>query len=189
MRLTLFALALASVATLSASDHELNLVVSKQLTRDFSAADLSVKQPVGVTFRYGYDVIGLGPAQVQCQVGYHAQTSADLSSSSISEKYTNKGLSLGLQAQWRLGVVLGAGAELRAERLQSTTLGSTTQIRPWLTGRVGFSLPLPLVQPVVGLEVAVPTTNKSADSGSSSEDILKRLSPSFEVSVYGGVRF
>ncbi|WP_005036739.1 hypothetical protein [Holophaga foetida] len=187
MRYALLGLALVSAATLSASDNELNLLVSKQLTRDYSS--YSTDQPVGVTLRYGRDLIGLGPAQLQLQAGYHRQTTADFKSGSTTGEFKNTGYSLGLQAQWRMGVVLGAGAEVRAERLQATTLGSTTQIRPWLTGRVGFSIPLPLVQPVVGLEVAIPMTNKSADSISNNEDVLKRLSPNFEVSVYGGVRF
>jgi len=190
VRLTLICLALVSATSLSASDNELNLLVSKQMTRDYSAADISSDQPVGITLRYGRDLMGLGPAQLQLQAGYHAETSAELSGSGVtpSEKYKNSGYSLGLQAQWRLGVVLGAGAELRAERLQSATYGSTTQIRPWITGRVGFSMPLPLVQPVFGLEVAVPVTSKSGDA-TSDEDVLKRISPNFEVSVYGGIRF
>jgi len=189
MRTELIALALASVTSLSASDNELNLVVSKQLTRDYAAADLSTEQPMGLTLRYGRDLIGLGPAQLQLQAGYHAQTTADIKEAGLSSsELKNTGYSLGLQAQWRMGVVLGAGAELRAERLKAAGLDSTTQVRPWITGRVGFSLPLPLVQPIFGVEVAVPVTNKSGDA-TSDEDLLKRLSPNFEVSVYGGIRF
>lgn len=190
MRAHFVGLSLLSAATLAAGDNELNLLVSKQMTRDFSALDLTTEQPVGLSLRYGRDILGLGPAQLQVQAGYHAQTTADIKEDGVKEsELKNTGYSLGLQAQWRMGVVLGAGAEVRAERLRAAGLDSATQVRPWLTGRVGFSMPTPLVQPVFGLEVAVPMTNKSAEAGSSSEDILKRLSPNFEVSVYGGIRF
>lgn len=190
MRYTVLCLALVSAATLSASDNELNLLVSKQMNRDFSGKNITLDQPAGVTLRYGRDLIGLGPAQLQFQAGYHSQTTADIKTNgTTTSELKNTGYSLGLQAQWRMGVVLGAGAELRAERLKAEGMGSTTQIRPWLTGRVGFSVPLPVVKPVFGLEVAVPVTKKNADSSSSDEDVLKRISPNFEVSVYGGIRF
>lgn len=190
MRACLIGLTLVSAATLSASDNELNLRVSKQMTRDFSAADLTTEQPVGLSLRYGRDLFGLGPAQLQLQAGYHAQTTADIKEGGVKEsELKNTGYSLGLQAQWRMGVVLGAGAEVRAERLKAAGLDSTTQVRPWITGRVGFSMPLPVIQPVFGMELAVPVTNKSADASSSNEDVLKRLSPNFEVTVYGGIRF
>lgn len=185
MRYTLLGLALVSAATLSASDHELNLLVSKQMTRDYSTIKLD--QPVGLTVRYGHDVIGLGPAQLQLQAGYHLQTKADMKNTGSELK--NTAYSLGLQAQWRMGVVLGVGAEVRAEKLKAAGFESSTQVRPWATGRLGFSVPLPVVQPVFGLEAAVAMTNKSSDSVSSSEDVLKRVSPNFEVSVYGGIRF
>ena len=193
MRFAVLTLALVSAASLSASDNELNLVVSKQMTRDYSPANLTIEQPVGLTLRYGRDLIGLGPAQLQLQAGYHAQTSAQTKFSGVDAyELKNTGYSLGAQAQWRMGVVLGVGAEIRAEQLEANTgsvSAKTTQVRPWLTGRVGFSVPLPLVQPVFGLEIAVPVSNKSADASSSNEDQLKRLSPNFEVSVYGGIRF
>nr|WP_320133879.1 hypothetical protein [uncultured Holophaga sp.] len=190
MNCALPALLVFAATGLSASDNELNLLVSRQLTRDFPALDLSVDQPVALTLRYGRDILGLGPAQLQLQAGYHAQSTADIKQGGVKDgELKNTGYSLGLQAQWRMGVVLGAGAEVRAERLKAAGIDNTTQVRPWFTGRVGYSMPLPLVQPVFGLEVAVPVTNKSADSGSSDEDVLKRLSPNFEVSVYGGIRF
>lgn len=188
MRYKLFGLALMSAATLSASDHELDLQITKQMTRDFT--DFKIDQPTGWALKYGYDVVGLGPAQLQLQAGYHAQTTADIKvgGTKVTE-FKNTGYSLGLQAQWRMGVVLGAGAELRAENLKAAGWASTTQVRPWVTGRVGFSVPLPIVQPVFGLELAIPMTNQKADSSSTDEDVLKRLSPNFEVSVYGGIRF
>ncbi|WP_005036740.1 hypothetical protein [Holophaga foetida] len=188
MRPTLIGFVLVSAATLSASDNELNLIVSKQMTRDYSAANITTEQPVGISLRYGRDLVGLGPAQLQLQAGYHAQTTADIEQNGSTGEMKNTGYSLGLQAQWRMGVVLGAGAELRAEKLKMAGMESTTQVRPWITGRVGFSMPLPLVQPVFGLEVALPVTNKSGDANND-EDLLKRLSPNFEVSVYGGIRF
>lgn len=189
MRYSLIGFALVAAATLSASDNELNLMVSKQMTRDYPAADLTTDQPMGFSLRYGRDLMGLGPAQLQLQASYHAQTTADIKHGGAKDsELKNTGYSLGLQAQWRMVVVLGAGAELRAEKLKAVGLDSTTQVRPWITGRLGYSIPLPVVQPVFGLEVAVPVTNKGGDA-SSSEDVLKRLSPNFEVSIYGGIRF
>ena len=197
MRTALLGIALLSAATLSASDNELNLLVSKQMTRDLSvpAGKVEVSDPVAISLRYGRDLIGLGPAQLQLQAGYHAESTADMKFNGVKNgEYKNTGYSLGLQAQWRMGVVLGAGAEMRMEKLKavsSTGQGSydTTQVRPWVTGRVGFSLPLPLVQPVFGLEVAAPLTKKDVNASSSQDDALKAMAPSFEVSVYGGVRF
>lgn len=198
MRHALLGLVLVSTATLSAADNELNLMIDKQMTRNLTIQgyEVEVQQPTSVGVRYGRDLIGLGPAQLQLQAAYHAQSSADgaVLGTSIGT-YKNTGYSLGLQAQWRLGVVLGAGAEMRVEKLKGETTyptagtTSATLVRPWVTGRLGFSIPTPLVKPVFGLEVAVPLTKKNANDASSDEDLLKAVAPSFEVGVYGGIRF
>nr|WP_320133878.1 hypothetical protein [uncultured Holophaga sp.] len=191
MRLALISLALVSAATLSASDHELNLMIDKQLTPNITISSDKVKvdEPVSVGVRYGHDLIGLGPAQLQLQAAYRRQSTVDSQGGSFGQ-IKDTGLSLGLQAQWRLGMVIGAGAELRAERLKADPTGtSTTLVRPWVTGRVGMSFPTPLVQPVIGLEVAVPLRRASAGDGASLEDQVKALAPNFEIGVYGGLRF
>lgn len=204
MKRTVLCLALVSTGVLFASDNELNLTVGKQFTRSYSASTdimgytvngkVEPDKPVAIGLRYGRDVIGLGPAQLQLQLAYHAETSSDVTWSADGigsvtdpEKYKNSGFSAGLQAQWRMGVTLGLGAELRYEKIKWST-EDASQTRPWINARLGFQVPMPIVQPVFGLEVAVPVTNQSGTPNSSS-DLLKRLSPNFEMSLYGGIRF
>lgn len=195
MRHALLGLVLVSAGSLSAADNELNLILDKQMTRNLTIQGykVEVQQPVSVGIRYGRDLIGLGPAQLQLQAAYHGESKADgaVMGNKIGE-YKNTGYSLGLQAQWRMGVVFGLGSEMRVEKLKGETAygnSSATLVRPWVTGRLGFSIPTPLVKPVFGLEVAVPLSKKNASDNSSDEDLLKAVAPNFEIGVYGGIRF
>ncbi|MBL0314111.1 MAG: hypothetical protein IPP78_15725 [Holophagaceae bacterium] len=212
MKNFLLVLTISLCCTLFASDQEVTLLVSKPHAQEGTQyypnyrLTLEPTDPVAFGLRYGYDMVGFGPSKLQLQLTYHAKSSTDIKRSTGSNYYfvessatlKNEGFSAGVQAQWRYILQLGIGAELRYEKLEMGYM-NTSQIRPWITTRVGFSVPSPGVHPVFGFEFAIPITKQkdpaimtdpvSYGIYSEPEGVLKSLSPRYEISLYGGVRF
>jgi len=179
-RSILFAIGLVSCLPLHAGNQEVDLVVIKPMTQSYTwpgsstSAEVKPHSPTAVGLRYGYDVGGLGSAQIQFQASYHAQSRASIPAFTTAPSYSerdyihlddlkNEGLSLGAEAQWRLGIEVGLGCELRYEKLQMGTV-QTSQTRPWLSGRVGYSLPMRTVRVVFGLQAGIALTNQGDPS-------------------------
>jgi len=64
---------------------------------------------------------------------------------------------------------------------------TATLPRPWLKAGFSFSAPLPVLHPFLRLEVAAPVSTTS--KGDSADELRKAVAPSFQVALYGGIRF
>lgn len=191
--------ALAPLA-LQASDLEVGLLLDKEVGKaqtlaaasgGLGAGGYDAVSPSGVGFRAGYNFLDLKVAALGAAVTYHPKAQGDLvAGGSTLGKYGNEYVAVGLQAEWKFLVNLHAGLDYRSEKL-TTTVGSTTDSttlgRPWVKAGLGFSAPLPLVQPFVRLEVAAPLSTSS--KGDSADELRKAMAPTFQVALYGGIRF
>ena len=210
-RSILFAIGLVPCLSLHAGNQEVDLVVIKPITQSYTwpgssiSAEVKPHSPTAFVLRYGHDVGGFGSAQIQLQASYHAQSRASIPGFATAPSYTvreyiqfddlkNEGLSLGAEAQWRLGIEVGLGCELRYEKLQIGTV-QTSQTRPWLSGRFGYSLPMRTMRVVFGLQTGIALTNQGDPSyiryyGFPEMDtLMKRISPRGEAGLYCGIRF
>ncbi|MBS1767716.1 MAG: hypothetical protein JST05_10000 [Acidobacteria bacterium] len=147
--------------------------------------------------RLGFSVVDLGPALFQVTLGYQpkAKTAFDANGAATPLQYGDQAWSAGLMFNFKAFVAIGAGVEYRGERLSLEGPGlsqSTTYARPWARVNVGLSFPLPILKPFVGVEAAAPLSSTSitnADYLSDPDKALKSHAPSFQVGVYGGIRF
>jgi hypothetical protein len=147
--------------------------------------------PTGVGFRAAYTFLDLKIAGLGAAVTYHPKCEGDLKyNGSTLGKFGNEYSSVGLQADWKFLINLDAGVDYRFEKLTTSLNGasdSTTLNRPWVRAGVGFSAPLPVVSPFVRLEVAAPLTTPAKGDGP--DEFRKAMAPSFQVALYGGIRF
>jgi hypothetical protein len=203
MKKTLLALALMS-APLAAQDFEVGLFVGQNTYRSQSIASTEYKpeSKTVVAGRFGYSVVDFGPALFQLTAGYQPKVSTpvELNGTSMGDKYGHEYWSVGAMFNFKAFFEVGAGLEYRSEKLTAsgpntfTAEQSTTYGRPWARAHVGLSFPTPLVKPFVGVDLAAPLTSESANgnTGFATGDpskTLKSLAPSFQVGIYGGIRF
>lgn len=212
MKQILLILTIGFSCALFASDKEVILLISKSQMQEskqyYPNYELTLEptEPIAFNLRYGHEIIALGSTKLQLQLTYHVQSSADIKRNTGSNYYfvessdvlKNEGFSVGAQAQWRYLLQLGLGVELRYEKLEMGYI-KTSQVRPWLIARVGYMVPSPGIHPVFGFEIAIPTANQkdpeilidpvSYGRYSEPKSVLKSLSPRYELSLYGGIRF
>ena len=189
--------------TLHANDLELGILADKQVGKaqalaagtsgNLQPGRYDAVSPTGVGFRAAYTFLDLKIAGLGAAVTYHPKVQGDLVAGGTTlGRYGSEYTSVGLQADWKFLVNLNAGVDYRAEKLTTVasaggTSESTTLTRPWARVGIGFSAPLPVVSPFVRLEVAAPLTTPS--NGGGPEDFRKAMAPSFQVALYGGIRF
>ncbi|BDU71140.1 hypothetical protein [Mesoterricola silvestris] len=188
-------------ATVHAGGLEVGLLVDKQVgkaqtlaapSNGLKAGNYDSVGPTGVGFRAAYTFLDLKIAGVGAVLTYHPKAEGDLKLGSNNlGKFGSEYSSVGLQADWKFIINLNAGIDYRFEKLTTSGPGlpseTTNQGRPWVRAGVGFSAPLPVVSPFVRLEVAAPLSTSS--KGDSNEEFRKAMSPSFQVALYGGIRF
>ena len=152
--------------------------------------------------RLGFSVIDIGPALFQVTVGYQPKVKSDFNvnggANSVAS-YGDEAWMAGVMFNFKAFVAVGAGVEYRGEKLTMEGAGtsnpSATYGRPWARVNVGISFPLPIVKPFVGVEAAMPLASTAAPANygftasSDTTNSLKANAPSFQVGVYGGIRF
>jgi hypothetical protein len=196
-------LPLLCLLPLSAQSFEVGLFAGKQSFKAISYTDPanegsfnaspSAKTLLGV--RAGYALVDLGPALLQVTAGYQPNVTTTLTTTSplysytaAAQDYTSSHASLGLMANFKALVAVGAGLEYRAEKASSNGV-STSFGRPWGRVNAGYAWPLPILKPFLGLEVAMPLVSKSVQNDSSNTALLQAMAPKMEVGLYGGIRF
>jgi len=181
-------------APLGAQSFEVGVFLGQQSYKDYNVlgVNATTDSKTVASGRFGYSLVDLGPAMLQVTAGYQPTVT---STSTVT--FTGLGTGTGdyKDGHWSVGamfnfkafVAVGAGVEYRSEKLETSTT-STTYGRPWARLNAGLAFPTPLVKPFIGLEVAVPLTSMSNESGSA-EDALKSMAPKMQIGVYGGIRF
>ncbi len=202
-KLIRIALVLAGLAVVPVKASELGLLLDKQFGSNQTYSDqnhnsqtIDGVKPSGFGIRGSYTVLDLKVAELGIAATYHPETKSDIIWGGTNDgTYKDEYLAIGAQVDWKFLVNLHAGLDIRREKLTTESSsgfsgGSTTYTRPWLKAGVGFSIPTPAVSPFVRLEVAVPTTKQGAlSSGSSDDDARRAMAPSFQIGIYGGIRF
>ena len=94
--------------------------------------------------------------------------------------------SLGLEYRWE-SYRLENGYENAFSTNNSAVL-DTNQGRPWVHARIGYSFPVPVIQPFVAAVGAYALTQTRAD-GSFGSTLLKSMAPRTEVALQAGIRF
>jgi len=187
--------------TVHAGDLEVGILADKQVgkaqaltaaTGGMKAGNYDSVGPTGIGFRAAYTFLDLKVAGLGAAVTYHPKAEGDLKLAGATlGKYGHEYSSVGLQADWKFLINLNAGIDYRFEKLTTSLNGgaaeSTTLGRPWVRAGVGFSAPLPVVSPFVRLEVAAPLSTPAKGDGN--DEFRKAMAPSFQVSLYGGIRF
>lgn len=196
MKKATLALVFLMGAPLLAQKWEVGLFVGQQSYKSISESGMTFEpeKKTVASVRFGYSVVDVGPALFQLTAGYQPQanTSGQVNGTSIPDfSYDHKHWSFGAMFNFKAVVAFGAGIEYRFERLNKTYSGMSdaTFNRPWARANVGLAFPTPVMKPFVGLEVAVPLVNKSADASSSMEDQIRSLAPKYQIGLYGGIRF
>lgn len=148
-------------------------------------------KPSGFAVRGSLELVDIPFFELGLTAAYHGKSESDLvAEGKTLGKYGHEYAALGVQVEWRLLVNLYAGAELRQERLSTTLDGlweTTTYARPWIRGGIGFSIPAPIVQPFVRLEVAYAA--RKASGAENWDAFRKAMAPEYQVGVYAGIRF
>ena len=184
-------LPLLCVLPLSAQSFEAGLFVGQQSFKAISNGTLvaseSSKTTVGA--RVGYALVDMGPALLQVTAGYQPKVTTTMTSNQFgTQNFSASHYSVGLMANFKAVLAVGAGVEYRSETLSTDAL-STTYGRPWARVNAGMAFPTPFVKPFVGLEVAMPLTSKTLDASFTNTDLLQAAAPKLEVGLYGGIRF
>ena len=95
-----------------------------------------------------------------------------------------------LQPDWKFSVNLHPGLDFRSEKLTSAFSGileGTSLNRSWVRAGVGYSASV-ATHPFVRLEVAAPLGTPA--KGDTPDELLRKATvPSFQVALYGGIRF
>ncbi len=193
MKKPALAVAILLAAPLSAQDWEIGLFAGQQGYRssDLSGVSEPKSRPAFIG-RLGFSAVDLGPVLVQITTGLHRETETIYKTGSGDGTFhSHTHVSLGAMFNFKAVVAFGAGIEYRFERLNKTYSGMSdaTFNRPWARANVGLAFPTPVMKPFVGLEVAVPLVNKSANASSSMEDQIRSLAPKYQIGLYGGIRF
>jgi len=191
------ALAMASLPA-CAQDYEVGVFLGQNTykSQTFLGTEFKPDTKTVAAARLGFSIVDLGPALFQFTVGYQpkVKTEFDANGAATGLDYGHQYWSAGLMFNFKAFVAVGAGVEYRGEKLSMEGPGlneSATYGRPWARVNVGFSFPTPLVKPFVGVEAAAPLSSTSASStyGTDVDNTLKAHAPSFQVGVYGGIRF
>jgi hypothetical protein len=174
-------LPLLLVAPLAAQSFELGLNVSRQTYKSVESTPIvEAEDKTVVAARVGYALIDLGPALFQVTAAYQPKVETDLKPNGflVPTKLGNEYWAVGAMFNFKALVAFGAGVDYRFEKTTLTNLysSSRTYSRPWARVNAGYAFPTPLVKPFIGLEVAVPLTEKD-------------LGPKLQMGVYGGIRF
>ena len=183
-----------------AQDYELGVFLGQNTYKSVNGVSPDTKTVAAA--RLGFSVVDLGPALFEVTVGYQPKVKSDFNvnggSNSVAS-YGDEAWSAGVMFNFKAFVAVGAGVEYRGEKLSMEGAGtsnpSTTYGRPWARVNVGISFPTPLVKPFIGVEAAMPLTSTSAPasygfvSANDTSNSLKANAPSFQVGVYGGIRF
>jgi hypothetical protein len=155
-------------------------------------------KPAGFGVRAGFSFVNLKVAEVGFTAAYRPETTHDLMMTNLAGVAT-KGrmgysyMAVGAQVDWKLLVSIHAGLEMRRERLAWSGLsagldGTTTTDRPWARVGLGFSLPVPVLSPIVRLEVSAPLKKEDgllAGGG----DLREAMAPQVQGALYVGIRF
>ncbi|HET8900590.1 MAG TPA: hypothetical protein VFM84_01525 [Holophagaceae bacterium] len=201
MKKLALALALASLPA-CAQDFEAGVFLGQNTykSQTILGTELKPETKTVAAARLGFSIVDLGPALFEFTVGYQpkAKTAMDANGANTGLDYGDQYWSAGLMFNFKAFVAVGAGVEYRGEKLTLEGPGlnqSTNYGRPWARVNVGFSFPLPIVKPFVGVEAAMPLASTSAPAnygygpGADTDASLKSHAPSFQVGVYGGIRF
>jgi hypothetical protein len=193
----LFALALLG---LPASAGEVGLFADKLQGKsqvDAAGNRYDAVSPSGFGIRAAYTLINLKVAEIGITASYHPESEADLILKSPLNVTTRgrMGVSygaIGAQVDWKFLVSIHAGLEMRHERLAWSGLasgnGSSTLDRPWARVGFGFSLPVPVLSPIIRLEFSAPLRKQDGNLLSSG-DTREALAPQAQGAIYVGVRF
>jgi len=201
MKKLALALVLASLPA-CAQDYEVGVFLGQNTykSQTILGTELKPETKTVAAARLGFSIVDLGPALFEFTVGYQpkAKTAMDANGANTGLDYGDQYWSAGLMFNFKAFVAVGAGVEYRGEKLTLEGPGlnqSTNYGRPWARVNVGFSFPLPIVKPFVGVEAAMPLASTSAPAnygygpGADTDASLKSHAPSFQVGVYGGIRF
>ena len=194
------ALALAIVSLPAcAQDYEVGVFLGQNTykAQTILGTELKPETKSVAAARFGYALVDLGPALFQVTVGYQpkVKTPVDADGAATPVDYGHEYWSAGLMFNFKAFVAVGAGVEYRSEKLSFEAPGGTqtaTYGRPWARVNVGLSFPTPFVKPFVGVEASAPLASTSvtdAEYLSDPDKALKSHAPSFQVGVYGGIRF
>ena len=203
MKKLALALALASLPA-CAQDYEVGVFLGQNTykSQTILGNEFKPETKTVAAARVGFSIVDLGPALFEFTLGYQpkAKTPFDVNGgANSSAQYGDQYWSAGLMFNFKAFVAVGAGIEYRGEKLTmegpATSNPSTTYGRPWARVNVGFSFPMPIVKPFVGVEAAMPLASTSVPANygftpaSDTNSSLKSNAPSFQVGVYGGIRF
>ena len=182
-----------------AQDYEVGVFLGQNTykTQTIAGTEFQPETKTVASARLGFSLVDLGPALFQFTVGYQPKAKTPLDANGVATplNYGDEYWSAGLMFNFKAFVAVGAGLEYRGERLTAEGFGpsqSTTYGRPWARVNVGLSFPLPIVKPFVGVEAAAPLASTSVSDAeylSDPDKALKSHAPSFQVGVYGGIRF
>lgn len=193
------ALALAACLAAPAAAGELGLFADKLMGQskvDALGNRYDAVSPSGFGIRGAYTLVNLKVAELGITAAYRPESEADLVIKGPAGTQRGRmGVSygaIGAQVDWKFLVSLHAGLEMRHERLAWSGLpsgnGSSTLDRPWARVGVGFSLPLPVLSPVVRLEFSAPLRKEDSNLLSSG-DLREALAPRAQAALYVGLRF
>lgn len=194
---------LLAMLPLSAQSWEIGLFAGQQSYNSLSYSAVghsvygSASRKAAVGARLGYSVMDLGPAvlQVTAAVQPSVTTSARITSAGTTTPgpgnstdsgpmdYRTSFTSAGMMLQFKAPVTVGAGLEMRFEKL-GLPATEATFARPWLRAHLGLAIPIPLLKPFIGLEVAAAITSRD-----DFREPAKSLAPKTQVGVYAGIRF
>ena len=209
MKKTLALLALASSLPLAAQSFEVGALYTWNPSKAQTVTVGSLSQEIKADtwkaggLRFGYNFVSIGPMEVQGNATYQFKNSQDILTNGnaagpgIKEDYNY--WAVGAAVNWDFLVRVGVGLEYRSEKLDFHQPGtsfdnhSTTYGRPWIRGTAGFTIPVPLVKPFIGVEAAFPLTSTSLtyqDLASGNVDTLnKSIAPKAQYGIYAGIRF
>lgn len=182
-----------------AQDYEVGVFLGENTYRSQTilGTELKPETKTVAAARLGFSIVDLGPALFQFTLGYQpkVKTAVEADGATTGLDYGHQYWSAGLMFNFKAFVAVGAGVEYRGEKLSLVGPGvnqSTTYGRPWARINVGFSFPMPLVKPFVGVEAAAPLRSANVSDTeylSDPDKALKAHAPNFQVGIYGGIRF
>jgi hypothetical protein len=213
MRIWPMALALLTLTAftpLSAQDWEAGLLVANQ-----TYPSLNINMVSGGSYRLrpgsktitalraGRTVLDLSGGSLQVSAMFQPFTTATRSlyfnsGNSLQMNYRTQQFGLGGLYQFKTPVALGAGLDVRVERLAATTqfLGSSASaavnlVRPWARANAGYAFSTASgVKPFIKLELAAPLVNRSLNTSTfSGTDLVAAMAPRFQAGIYLGVNF
>lgn len=193
-------LLLASLPIFTAQAGELGLFADRlqgSAKTDSSGNRFDAVSTSGFGVRGAYTLVNLKVAEIGITAAYRPETRDDLviRTPGGAVERGRMGVSygaVGVQVDWKLLVSIHAGLEMRHERLVWRDLasgnGSSTVDRPWARVGLGFSLPVPVLSPIIRLEFSAPLRREDSDLHASA-DAREALAPRAQAALYVGFRF